>query len=209
MGPDSQPQTRPATDQAAQPGARQEAVLVADQSAEEQRDGAKHQWERTFDAVPDSEPPTTQAEESKGQTDQVGATVSPSQVHSGPTLRVLLVDDHKIVRQGIRAMLAEASDIEVVGEAGNGQEAIELADQLVPDVIVMDMAMPVMAGDEATRHIKQRLPQTRVVALSMFDDTRVADRMRQAGAAAYLLKTAPAEELLAAIRGREPATRKS
>ena len=153
-------------------------------------------------AVPDSEPPTAKAEESRGGTDDVGAVALPSQVHSGPTLRVLLVDDHKIVRQGIRAMLAEATDIEVVGEAANGREAIELADQLVPDVIVMDMAMPIMAGDEATRQIKLHLPDTRVVALSMFDDTQVADRMRQAGAAAYLLKTAPAEELLTAIRGQ-------
>lgn len=150
--------------------------------------------------VPDAEPPQTKTEGSKERTDNV-RTVLPSKVHSGPTLRVLLVDDHKIVRQGIRAMLAEAPDIEVVGEAGNGQEAIDLTDQLVPDVVVMDMAMPIMAGDEATRQIKRRLPDTKVVALSMFDDTQVANRMRQAGAAAYLLKTAPAEELLTAIRG--------
>ena len=71
----------------------------------------------------------------------------------------------------------------------------------MPDVVVMDMAMPIMAGDEATRQIKLHLPDTRIVALSMFDDAQVADRMRQAGAAAYLLKTAPTEELLTAIRG--------
>jgi PAS domain S-box-containing protein len=116
-------------------------------------------------------------------------------------LRVLLVDDHKIVRQGIEAILAEERDIAVVGEAGNGREAVDLAERLRPDVVVMDVAMPVMAGDEATQQIKERLPQTRIVALSMFDDARVADRMRRAGAAAYLLKTAPTEELLAAIRG--------
>jgi DNA-binding NarL/FixJ family response regulator len=114
---------------------------------------------------------------------------------------VLLVDDHKIVRQGIEAILAEERDIAVVGEAGNGREAVDLAERLRPDVVVMDVAMPVMAGDEATQQIKERLPQTRIVALSMFDDARVADRMRRAGAAAYLLKTAPTEELLAAIRG--------
>jgi signal transduction histidine kinase/ActR/RegA family two-component response regulator len=118
-------------------------------------------------------------------------------------LRVLLVDDHRIVRQGIKAMLAGEQDLTVVGEADNGREAVDLAYRLEPHVIVMDVAMPVMAGDEAARQIRRRLPRTRIIALSMFDNARVADRMRQAGAAAYLLKTAPAEELLAAIRGRE------
>jgi CheY-like chemotaxis protein len=118
-------------------------------------------------------------------------------------LRILLVDDHKIVREGLEAMLIEEKDIEVVGQAGNGREAVELARKLEPDVIVMDVSMPVMTGDEATRQIKQDLPHIRIIALSMFDDTRTADRMRKAGAAAYLLKTAPSEQLLAAIRGSE------
>jgi PAS domain S-box-containing protein len=116
-------------------------------------------------------------------------------------LRVLLVDDHKIVREGLEAMLIEEQDIEVIGQAGNGREAVELAQRLEPDVIVMDVSMPVMPGDEATRQIKQALPHIRVIALSMFDDPRTADRMRKAGATAYLLKTAPSEQLLAAIRG--------
>lgn len=120
---------------------------------------------------------------------------------SNSALRVLLVDDHKIVRQGLKALLAEAPDVEVVGEAGNGREAVDQASQLTPDVVVMDMAMPAMARSEATRQIKLRRPETRIVALSMFDNKRVANRMRQAGAAIYLLKTAPPEELLAAIRG--------
>jgi PAS domain S-box-containing protein len=118
-------------------------------------------------------------------------------------LRILLVDDHKIVREGLEAMLIEERDIQVVGQAGNGQEAVEMAHKLEPDVIVMDVAMPVMAGDEATRRIKQELPHIRIIALSMFDDPRTADRMRKAGATAYLLKTAPSEQLLAAIRGSE------
>jgi PAS domain S-box-containing protein len=118
-------------------------------------------------------------------------------------LRVLLVDDHKIVREGLEAMLIEEQDIQVVGQAGNGQEAVEMARRLEPDVIVMDVAMPVMAGDEATRRIRQESPHIRVIALSMFDDPRTADRMRKAGATAYLLKTAPSEQLLAAIRGSE------
>jgi DNA-binding NarL/FixJ family response regulator len=115
--------------------------------------------------------------------------------------RVLLVDDHKIVRQGIESMLVGEPDMEIVGQAGNGREAVDLACQLQPDVVVMDVAMPVMGGDEATRRIKLHLPETRVIALSMFDDTRIAERMRRAGAIAYLLKTAPSEDLLAAIRG--------
>ncbi len=119
----------------------------------------------------------------------------------GRALRVLLVDDHKIVREGLESMLVEERDIEIIGQAGNGREAIDLAHELQPDVVVMDVAMPVMGGDEATRQIKQHLPDTRVVALSMFDDARIAERMRRAGAATYLLKTAPSEELLAAIRG--------
>jgi signal transduction histidine kinase/CheY-like chemotaxis protein len=121
-------------------------------------------------------------------------------------LRILLVDDHKIVREGIEAMLLEEQDIQVVGQAGNGREAVELAHRLEPDVIVMDVSMPVMPGDEATRRIKRALPQIRVIALSMFDDARTADRMRKAGATAYLLKTAPSEQLLAAIRGSESPT---
>jgi PAS domain S-box-containing protein len=151
---------------------------------------------------------STAASESAGDTSSTAspgpdAQPEPHQDSSwrNTVLRVLLVDDHKIVRQGIRAILAEERDIAVVGEAGNGREAVDLAERLRPDVVVMDVAMPVMAGDEASEQIKQRLPQTRIVALSMFDDARVADHMRRAGAAAYLLKTAPTEELLAAIRG--------
>ena len=136
-----------------------------------------------------------------------GAAGEPADAPSPPDsadrpLRVLLVDDHKVVRQGLEAVLGQEQDLEIVGQAGDGHEAVELACRLQPDVIVMDVAMPVMPGDEATRDIKQQFPRTRVVALSMFDDRRVADRMQQAGAAAYLLKTAPSEDLLAAIRGR-------
>ncbi len=98
-------------------------------------------------------------------------------------------------------MLVGEPDIEVVGQADNGREAVDLACRLEPDVVVMDVSMPVISGDEATRQIKEYLPQTRVIALSMYDEAQVTDRMRGAGAAAYLLKTAPSEELLAAIRG--------
>ena len=125
--------------------------------------------------------------------------------HGGPPLRVLLADDHEIVRQGLVSLLNEEGTVEVVGEAANGREAVDLADQLHPDVVIMDMSMPVMSGDEAARQIKSQSPQTRVVALSMFEDAEVRERMYQAGAESYVLKTAPAEELLAAIRGRESA----
>jgi PAS domain S-box-containing protein len=118
-------------------------------------------------------------------------------------LRVLLVDDHKVMREGLAALLKEQQDMEIVGQAGNGREAVDLAYRLEPDVVIMDAAMPVMSGEEATRQIKQHLPRTRVVALSMFGEAEMAEKMCRAGAATYLLKTAPSEELLAAIRARE------
>jgi PAS domain S-box-containing protein len=120
----------------------------------------------------------------------------------GYRVRVLLVDDHKIVRQGLVSLLSEEDAIEVVGEATNGREAVDLADRLHPDVVIMDISMPVMSGDEATRLIKSRSPRIRVVALSMFEDAEVQEKMCQAGADGYVLKTAPAEELVAAIRGQ-------
>jgi PAS domain S-box-containing protein len=115
-------------------------------------------------------------------------------------LRVLLADDHEVVREGLALLLNEQEDIEVVGQAANGLEAVDLAQRLRPDVVVMDVAMPLMEGDEATRQIKQDLPRTRVVGLSMFEEPDAVERMHQAGAERYMLKTAPAEELLAAIR---------
>ncbi len=121
---------------------------------------------------------------------------------SGPVLRVLLADDHEIVREGLASLLAEVPGIEVVGAAANGREVINLASQLRPDVVVMDVAMPLINGDEATRQIKLHLPGTRVVALSMYDEADLIEKMRQAGAEGYILKTAPAEDLVAAIRGR-------
>ncbi len=121
---------------------------------------------------------------------------------AGRPLRVLLVDDQKIVREGLALLLGEDPDLGVVGEAANGQEAIDLAEKLRPDVVVMDVSMPVLNGDEATRQIKEQWPQTRVVALSMYEEADMIERMRQAGAESYVLKTAPSEELLAAVHGR-------
>jgi DNA-binding NarL/FixJ family response regulator len=126
------------------------------------------------------------------------ADVPPSR---GPRLRVVLADDHKVMREGLAALLNEQTDMDVVGQAGNGREAVNLTCALGPDVVIMDVAMPLMAGDEATRQIKLHLPKTRVIALSMFEEAGVAETMQQAGAEGYLLKTAPFEELLTAIRG--------
>jgi PAS domain S-box-containing protein len=119
-------------------------------------------------------------------------------------LRVLLADDHEVMRQGLASLLNEQEDIEVVGQAANGQEALDLARQLRPDVVVMDVAMPVMAGDQATRQIKRCLPRLRVIGLSMFEEPALARTMRRAGAERYLLKTVPLDELLVAIRGHTP-----
>jgi PAS domain S-box-containing protein len=117
-------------------------------------------------------------------------------------LRVLLADDHKIVREGLMSLLDEECTIEVVGEAANGREAVDLAGRLEPDVIIMDVSMPLINGDEATRQIKKHLPNTRVVALSVYEDAETMEKMREVGAEAYILKTASSEELLAAIRGK-------
>ncbi len=120
---------------------------------------------------------------------------------SGPALRVLLVDDHDVVRAGLAALLREAPGIELVGEAPDGREAIQMANDLQPDVVIMDVSMPVMSGDQATRLIKAHLPQTRVIALSMYDEAEKKERMFEAGAEGYIPKTVSAEDLVAAIRG--------
>jgi len=121
--------------------------------------------------------------------------------HGGPPLRVLLVDDHDVVRKGLAAMLRGTPGIELVGEASDGRKAIEMAVDLRPDVVMMDVSMPLMKGDEATRQIKSYLPKTRVIALSMYDDADKQQSMFEAGAESYLLKTISAEDLLAALRG--------
>jgi CheY-like chemotaxis protein len=129
----------------------------------------------------------------------------PATDHRAP-LRVLLADDHEIVRQGLRTLLSDEHDVEVVGEAANGREAVDLAHRLKPDVIVMDVSMPLIEGHDATRQIKALLPQTRVIALSMYDQPEKMETMYRAGAERYVLKMAPSEELLAAIRGKAPSS---
>ncbi len=122
---------------------------------------------------------------------------------NGIPLRVLLVDDHASMRRGLALLLREEHTVEVVGEATNGREAVDLASTLLPDVVIMDMSMPVMNGDEAARRIKRNLPQVRIIGFSMGDEPAMRERMYQAGAESYILKTASADDLLAAIRGKE------
>ena len=118
----------------------------------------------------------------------------------GMAIRVLITDDHKVVRRGLRGFLELDPGLEVVGEASNGEEAVELARRLEPDVVLMDLLMPVMDGIEATGRIRRELPDVEVVALtSVLEDASVAGAIR-AGAIGYLLKTTDADELREAIR---------
>ncbi|MBN2002070.1 MAG: response regulator transcription factor [Anaerolineae bacterium] len=115
------------------------------------------------------------------------------------SIRVLIVDDHTLVRKGIRALLAEIAGIEVVGEAADGQEAIVQAERLHPDVILMDLGMPRMDGIEATRQIKTRQPESRVLVMTSFaTDEKVLPAIK-AGALGYLLKESAPEDLIQAI----------
>ncbi|HWH33824.1 MAG TPA: response regulator transcription factor [Acidimicrobiales bacterium] len=113
--------------------------------------------------------------------------------------RVLLADDHRILREGLRRSL-EAQHIEVVGEAADGDEALELAEALRPDVVLMDVSMPVLDGVEATRRIRQRLPEVRVVMLTMHADETTMARAIRAGADGYLVKDCSTEEIAETVR---------
>ena len=115
-------------------------------------------------------------------------------------IRVLIVEDHHLVRQGIRALLEKADDMQVVGEARDGQEAVELAEKLTPDVIVMDLSMPRLNGTQATERVRAlRLP-SQVVILSMYSDETLVKQALRCGAKGYLLKHSVTEELLLAVR---------
>ncbi len=115
-------------------------------------------------------------------------------------IRILIADDHGIVRAGIRSLLESQPDMEVVGEAGDGWEAVTLATRLQPDVVLMDIAMPGLRGMEATQEIHQHVPDVRVLALTMHDREEYFFAMLEAGASGYVLKEGAPEELLAAIR---------
>src|SRR5262245_6764834 len=115
-------------------------------------------------------------------------------------VKVLLVDDHTVVRQGLKVLLEAEPDITVVGEAETGRQAVQLAKKLLPDVVVMDIAMPLLNGLQATRQIISDLPKTRVVILSSYSDDEYVHQLTEAGAAGYLLKQTAATNLIKAIR---------
>jgi DNA-binding NarL/FixJ family response regulator len=116
------------------------------------------------------------------------------------SIRVLIADDHAIVRDGVRALLALSEDITVVGEAANGQQAIELARSLAPDVILMDIAMPGLGGLEATLEIRKDNPQAKILVLTQYEDREYIRRFLKAGVSGYVLKKAAGSELTSAIR---------
>jgi DNA-binding NarL/FixJ family response regulator len=115
-------------------------------------------------------------------------------------INLLLVDDQDLIRRGLHALLTTDPDIQVVGEASNGQEAIALVADLQPDVVLMDIRMPVMDGVAGTREICQRYPGTKVLVLTTFNDREYVSQALQAGASGYLLKDTPFEELVQAIQ---------
>jgi CheY-like chemotaxis protein len=139
---------------------------------------------RTADNLPDGTPPVRD---------------EPDTAADG-SIRVLLVDDHQVVRQGLAHLLSQAPDIRVAGEAPDGETALAMARQLCPDVVLMDVNMPGMNGVETTRRLHGELPDTIVIGLSMYNQAHRADEMRNAGASAYLSKDEAAETVVAAIR---------
>lgn len=115
-------------------------------------------------------------------------------------IRILLVDDHAILREGLRALLSYYPDVEVVGEAGDGAQALECVERLCPDIVLMDIAMPGMNGLEATRRIRQQYPNTRVLILTQYEDQPYVLPLLRAGASGYVLKRALGADLINAVR---------
>ena len=116
------------------------------------------------------------------------------------SIRILVADDHKIMREGLRALLEGQKDMQVVGEAENGMSAVRMTRDLVPDVVIMDIAMPDLNGIGATKKIRSDLPDVKIIALSMHSDRRFIAEMFRSGASGYLLKDYSFEELVTAIR---------
>lgn len=115
-------------------------------------------------------------------------------------IRVLIADDHAVVREGTRRMLEQEDDMEVVGEAVDGEEAVRLADETKPDVAIVDISMPKLDGIEATKEIKKRCPSVTVLILSAYDDDQFVFALLEAGAAGYLLKSVRSREVIDAVR---------
>ncbi len=133
--------------------------------------------------------------------DPATATVRGAMTEHSPTrIRVLLVDDHAVVRTGLRAFLELLPDVEIVGEAGDGSEALAVARRVEPDVVLMDLLMPRMDGITAIARFREELPETEVVAMTSFIEEEKVTAALEAGAAGYLLKDAAADEVASAIR---------
>lgn len=115
-------------------------------------------------------------------------------------IRVLIADDHALVREGIRSLLALVADIDVVGEAADGKEAIERVRQLMPDIVLMDLAMPGMGGLEATRRIRKEFPATKILAVTQYDDSEYVIPVIEAGARGFVTKMSSSTELASAIQ---------
>jgi len=115
-------------------------------------------------------------------------------------IRVLLADDHTVVRQGLKALLEAEPDITVIGEANTGREAVQLTKKLLPEVVVMDIAMPNLNGLEATRQIAKEVPSTKLLVLSSYNDDEYVHQVTEAGAMGYLLKQTAATDLIKAVR---------
>lgn len=115
-------------------------------------------------------------------------------------IRLMLVDDQTLIRQGLASLLSLEDDFEIVGHASHGAEAVSLIDTLTPDIILMDIRMPVMDGVAATKAIRERFPAMKILVLTTFDEDEYIVQAMQAGASGYLLKDAPTEQLAAAIR---------
>ena len=115
-------------------------------------------------------------------------------------LRIMIVDDHEVVRRGLLALLGTQAGWEVVGEAANGPEAVKKVNQIKPDVVIMDITMPVMSGLDATRLIMETAPETKVLIFTMHDSEQMMQSALEAGARGYVLKSNPGNELIAAVK---------
>ena len=115
-------------------------------------------------------------------------------------LRIMIVDDHEVVRRGLHALLGTQAGWEVVGEAANGPEAVKKVNQIKPDVVIMDITMPVMSGLDATRLIMETAPQTKVLIFTMHDSEQMMQSALEAGARGYVLKSNPGNDLIAAVK---------
>ena len=115
-------------------------------------------------------------------------------------IRVLLADDHQVFREGIRSLLSRAPDVEVVGEAGNGEQAVQQVTRLKPDVVLMDISMPGMTGLEAADQIRQNVPGVKVLILTVHETSQYVSQMLKVGAAGYVVKSVSSAELLSAVR---------